>query len=90
MISIDNIGLNYSLSGGSMMMLGGCNFNMLRLIFNNEPEECLTCGTTILRDGVYYKCDYDFKVRFRFPNGGIGEATSTLRGPILWNHPTPV
>ncbi|KAF4636108.1 hypothetical protein G7Y89_g1969 [Cudoniella acicularis] len=84
MVSKDNIGLNYSLSGGSMMMLGAYNFSILRLIFNDEPEECLTCNTNVFSDGVHDKCDYDFKVKFRFPNGGIGEATSTLRGPILW------
>jgi len=41
MVGKDNIGLNYSLSGGCMMMLGGYNFNILRLIFDDEPEECL-------------------------------------------------
>jgi predicted dehydrogenase len=80
----DNIEFNYSLSGGSMMQLGTYNFAMLRIIFNDEPEECLTCDTSIFGDGVHDKCDYDFKARFRFPNGGIGEAMTSLRGPILW------
>jgi hypothetical protein len=48
MVSKDNIGLNYSLSGGSIMMLGAYNFNILRLIFNDEPEECLACDTNVL------------------------------------------
>lgn len=80
----DNIEFNYNLSGGSMMMLGTYNFGMLRIIFNDEPEECLTCDTSIFGDGVHDKCDYDFKAKFRFPNGGIGEATTSLRGPTLW------
>lgn len=84
MVSKDNIGLNYSLAGGSMMMLGSYNFGILRLIFDSEPEECLSCDTSIFRDGVHDKCDYDFKARFRFPNGGIGEATGHFRGPIIW------
>lgn len=80
----DNIEFNYNLSGGSMMMLGTYNFGMLRLIFNDEPEECLSCDTSVFGDGVHDKCDYDFKAKFRFPKGGIGEATTSLRGPILW------
>ncbi|CZR56600.1 related to Oxidoreductase [Phialocephala subalpina] len=79
-----NIEFNYNLSGGSMMMLGTYNFGMLRMIFDDEPEECLTCDTSIFGDGIHDKCDYDFKAEFRFPNGGIGEATTTMRGPILW------
>jgi predicted dehydrogenase len=81
----DNIEFNYNLSGGSMMQLGTYNFTMLRIIFNDEPEECLTCDTSIFGDGVHDKYYYDFKAaQFRFPNGGIGKATTSLRGPIQW------
>ncbi|KAH7330425.1 putative oxidoreductase [Rhexocercosporidium sp. MPI-PUGE-AT-0058] len=80
----DDISFNYKLSGGSMMMIGTYNFAMLRMIFGFEPEECLSCETTVWHDGVHDKCDYDFKAQFRFPNGGIGEATTTMRGPIMW------
>ena len=80
----DNIEFNYNLSGGSMMMLGTYNFGMLRIIFNDEPEECLTCDTSIFGDGLHDKCDYEFKAKFRFPNGGIGDATTSMRGPTLW------
>lgn len=82
--SKDGTEFNYNLSGGSMMMMGTYNFGMLRMIFNDEPEECLTCDTSIFADGVHDKCDYDCNVTFRFPNGGIGEATTSLRGPIIW------
>lgn len=82
--SKDGIEFNYGLSGGSMMMMGTYNFGILRMIFSDEPEECLTCDTRIFGDGVHDKCDYDFKAKFRFPNGGIGEATNSLRGSILW------
>jgi predicted dehydrogenase len=79
-----NIEFNYDLAGGSMMMLGTYNFAMLRLIFEAEPEECLECGTSIFGDGIHDKCDHGFSAKFRFPNGGIGEAMSTMRGSIFW------
>lgn len=67
-----------------MMMMGTYNFAILRLIFNDEPEECLTCDTSIFGDGIHDKCAYHYNAKFRFPNGGIGEATTTMMGPILW------
>ncbi|RYP42282.1 hypothetical protein DL767_000446 [Monosporascus sp. MG133] len=84
MTSPDDIEFNYKMGGGSMMHLGTYNFAVLRMIFKDEPEECLTCDTTVLGDGIHDHCDKDFKAQFRFPNGGIGEATTTLRGSIWW------
>ena len=84
MAAKDNIAFNYSLSGGSMMMIGTYNFGMLRMIFDGQPEECLACDTSIFNDGLYDKADYAFQAKFRFHNGGIGEATTTMRGPTLW------
>ena len=80
----DNIEFNYSLSGSSMMMLGTYNFGVLRQIFNSEPEECLSCDTSIFDDGVHDKYDYDSKAKFLFPGGGIGEAMTSLRGSMFW------
>ncbi|KAK9364733.1 hypothetical protein V1509DRAFT_613191 [Lipomyces kononenkoae] len=80
MTANDNIEFNYNLSGGSMMMLGTYNFGMLRIIFNDEPVECLSCDTSIFGDGVHDRCDYDFKAKFRFLNGDIGEATTDAEG----------
>lgn len=34
-------------------------------------------------DGIHDKCDYEFKPTFRFPNGGTGVASSTLKGEII-------
>ncbi|KAB8336836.1 hypothetical protein FH972_021144 [Carpinus fangiana] len=82
--SKDDIEFNFKLGGGSMMALGTYNFAMLRMVFVDEPEECLTCSTNVYADGIHDQCDYDFKAQFRFPNGGIGEATTTLRGPLWW------
>ncbi|TVY16049.1 hypothetical protein LARI1_G004924 [Lachnellula arida] len=75
----DNIGLNYSLGGGCMMMLGTYNFGLMRMVFNAAPEECLACDTHVHADGMHDKCDYDFTAKFRFPNGGIGEGTYVPR-----------
>ncbi|KAJ5740975.1 Oxidoreductase N-terminal [Penicillium malachiteum] len=80
----DNIGFNYKLSGGSMMMLGTYNFGVIRMIFGDDPVECLTCEPGIFGDGIHDQCDTDFKAKFRFPNGGIAEASTTMRGPIWW------
>ncbi|CAJ2508717.1 Uu.00g137430.m01.CDS01 [Anthostomella pinea] len=79
----DDLEFNYKLGGGSIMALGTYNFAVLRMIFGGEPEECLTCDTSVFGDGIHDQCDYTFKAQFRFPNG-IGETTSTLRGSILW------
>ncbi|QKX55603.1 uncharacterized protein TRUGW13939_02699 [Talaromyces rugulosus] len=84
MVDNNNIGYQYELGGGSMMHLGTYTFAILRMIFNDEPEECLTCKVGTLEDGVHDKCDADSTTTFRFPNGGMAEAKSTFRGPILW------
>ncbi|KAK3369496.1 putative oxidoreductase [Lasiosphaeria ovina] len=68
----DNIEFNYALGGGSMMMLGTYSFAMLRMIFAAEPAECVSVET------------HGFRARFRFPNGGTADATSTMRGSVRW------
>ncbi|KAH6655752.1 putative oxidoreductase [Truncatella angustata] len=80
----DNIEFNYAMGGGSLMQLGTYNVAMLRMIFGGEADECVGCSVGVLGDGVHDRCDADFRASFRFPNGGVGEATSTLRGPLLW------
>ena len=81
--SKNDIYFNYPLAGGTMMGMGTYNFSSLRLIFNAEPEECLSCDAKAYTDGVHNNCDYDFKAKFRFPNGGVGEAQSKLKGATL-------
>ncbi|KAK4224393.1 hypothetical protein QBC38DRAFT_485617 [Podospora fimiseda] len=80
----DNIGYNYKMGGGGMMMMGTYNFGMLRLIFGTEPQECTSCTVNTFEDGVHDQCDIDFKAQFRFPGGAIGEAETTMRGGLLW------
>lgn len=84
MLDKDNIAFNYNLAGGSMMMMGTYNFALIRMIFGEDPVECLTCEPGIFGDGIHDQCDTDFKAKFQFPNGGIVEASTTMRGPILW------
>lgn len=83
MVTKDHIHFNHNLGGGTMMGMGTYNFAALRLMFDDEPEECLSCETEAYTEGVHHDCDYTFKAKFRFPNG-IGEAYSTLQGPTLW------
>lgn len=80
----DGIEFNFDMGGGSMMQLGTYNMAILRMVFGAEPVECVTCETGVLGDGVHDRCDSEFKASFRFPNGGIGEARTTLQGPTLW------
>ncbi|PYI00700.1 NAD(P)-binding protein [Aspergillus sclerotiicarbonarius CBS 121057] len=84
MTTKNDIHFNYKLSGGSMMSMGTYNFAALRVLFGSEPEECLSCEAHSYTDGIHDKCDYDFQARFQFPNGAIGEATSTMNGPTYW------
>jgi hypothetical protein len=67
-----------------MMMLGTYNFGVIRMVFDDDPVECLTCEPGIFSDGIHDQCDTDFKAKFRFSNGGIAEASTTMRGPIWW------
>lgn len=79
----EDLEYNYGMGGGSIMALGTYNFALMRMIFDSEPEECLTCDTKVLGDGVHDQCDYAFMAQFRFGTG-IGEAMTTIKGPILW------
>ncbi|KAF2258394.1 putative oxidoreductase [Lojkania enalia] len=86
-VNKDHIHFNYNLAGGTMMGMGTYNFAALRLIFGAEPEECISADVKAFTEGVHHDCDYEFRAKFRFPNGCIGEAFSTLQGPTLW-HPS--
>ncbi|KAL5372093.1 hypothetical protein DPSP01_013769 [Paraphaeosphaeria sporulosa] len=86
-VNKDHIHFNYNLAGGTMMGMGTYNFAALRLIFGAEPEECISVDVKALTEGVHHDCDTEFKAKFRFPNGCIGEAFSTLQGPTIW-HPS--
>ncbi|KAK6070462.1 hypothetical protein SCUP234_10142 [Seiridium cupressi] len=84
MFTKKDIHFNFNLSGGTIMSMGCYGFTALRLAFGAEPEECIKCDTHSYTDGVHNKVDLDFNAKFRFPNGGVGEAKSTLNGPTLW------
>ncbi|KAL3417503.1 hypothetical protein PVAG01_10513 [Phlyctema vagabunda] len=84
MFTKKDIHFNYNLAGGTIMSMGTYGFAALRLAFGGMPEECVECDTHSYTDGVHDKIDWDFKAKFRFPNGGTGEARSTLNGPTFW------
>jgi len=81
--SKNDIYFNYNISGGTMMAMGTYNYDALRLLFDADPVECISCDTKAYTDGIHAKCDYEFQAKFRFPNGGIGEASSTLQGGTI-------
>lgn len=66
------------------MHVGVYALSMLSMIFDEEPEQCLRCDTKVFNDGVHDRCDTDATIQFRFPNGGIGEVCSSLRGSMFW------
>nr|BAZ95829.1 oxidereductase, NAD binding domain cpaG [Curvularia pallescens] len=74
---------NYNLGGGSIMALGTYNFALMRMAFGDEPVECLSCETQVFADGVHDRCDHSVVAQFQFPNG-LGEAKTTLQGPLWW------
>ncbi|KAJ2975577.1 hypothetical protein NUW58_g8310 [Xylaria curta] len=82
--SKNDIHFNYKIAGGSLMAMGCYSFAVMREAFGAEPTACIDCTTHHYTDGIHDKCDWDFHAKFSFPNGGIGEATSTLRGPTAW------
>jgi predicted dehydrogenase len=51
MLDKDNIRF-YKLAGGSIMMLGTHNFGIIRMVFDDNPVECLTCEPGIFDDGI--------------------------------------
>ncbi|OQE21550.1 hypothetical protein PENFLA_c014G04945 [Penicillium flavigenum] len=88
MLDKDNIVFNYKLAGGSIMMLGTYNFSIIRMVFDDNPVECVTCEPGIFGESIHDQCDTSFKAKFRFLNGGIAEASTTMRGSILWKPAT--
>jgi hypothetical protein len=84
----DDIRFIYSLSGGTLMDLGTYNALTLRQMFWTEPEECIEAIPRMMPKGFDQKCDHAFKVKWRFPNGGIGDIEADLSGrggyPLPW------
>ncbi|RFU29927.1 hypothetical protein B7463_g6402, partial [Scytalidium lignicola] len=84
----DDIRFIYDLSGGTLMDLGTYNVLCLRQIFGTEPEECIEAIPRLMPKGFDQKCDEGFKIKYRFPNGAVGEMECDLasRGgwPLPW------
>lgn len=77
--SKDDIHFNYAIAGGSMMAMGVLQ---LRGAAGGVRRGAgvLEASTNSYADGIHDKCDWDSRTKWRFPNGGVGGARSTLRG----------
>ncbi len=84
----DDIRFRYDLAGGTMMDLGTYPMSALRGVFGDvAPEACLDCAVAPCPP-PNERCDASFSARFRFPNGGVGEAEGDLTAP-LWKFAIP-
>lgn len=76
----DDIRFNYDLAGGTLMDVGGYPLAAVRCAFGADPTECVEADLTRMPPPLD-KCDAKFHVKYRFPNGGIGEILGSLREP---------
>ncbi|KAH8816095.1 hypothetical protein F5884DRAFT_208323 [Xylogone sp. PMI_703] len=84
----DDIRFIYDLSGGSLMDLGTYNVLCLRQILGTEPEECIEAIPRIMAKPFDQKCDESFNIKYRFPNGVIGEIYCDLSAKGGWPMPS--
>ncbi|KAI1442442.1 NAD(P)-binding protein [Annulohypoxylon stygium] len=76
----DDIRYRYDLGGGALMDLGPYTASILTRVFGEIAEEC---EESLTQPGPNDpECDRLFKVRYRFPNGGIGEMEGDLKAPL--------
>lgn len=75
----DDIRFNYSLAGGALMDAGTYPVGVVLLAFGTEPTECIESNMTPMAP-PREQCDATTHAKLRFPNGGIGEIDTTLRG----------
>ena len=78
----DDIRFNYDLAGGCLLDVGTYTLATLRDAFGTEPEECLQADLETLPP-PHDKCDANFKAKFRFPGGRIGEMEGGVRGSYI-------
>lgn len=74
----DDIRFNYDLAGGTMMDVGGYPLGAVRCAMGADPVECLEANLTRMPPPLD-KCDSKCHVKYRFPNGAIGEVIGSLR-----------
>lgn len=78
--SNDSNRFQFKMGGGALMDIGGYTASALLRIFGQAPADCIKCDTEpALLDE---RCDKQFRTKYRFPNGGIGEMEGHLRAPI--------
>jgi predicted dehydrogenase len=86
--SSNNIRFNYDLAGGALMDIGTYSISALRGVFAAEPTECVSAEATVLSGaGEDKRCDESFKAEFKFPNGGVGTISASLRATSWFGLP---
>ncbi|KUI59672.1 D-xylose 1-dehydrogenase (NADP(+)) 2 [Cytospora mali] len=91
-MSDGNIRFDYDLAGGAVLDIGTYTLAALRSVFGAEPEECLEADLERMQP-PYDRCDGNFRAKFRFPGGLIGEMEGGLRGsnfPTSWALPAVI
>lgn len=83
-VTKNDIHYNYNLAGGSMLTIGVYTLATTRSIFGELPEECIECDVTTTDEPAHKNIDWDFRAKFRFPNGGVGQTKSTMWGSTFW------
>lgn len=74
-LAADDARFNYDLGGGALADMGPYTLGALLSIFGGMPT---ACEESVMKKHAN-KVDENFKARFRFPNGGIGELYVSLR-----------
>ena len=67
MVTKDHIHFNYSLAGGTMMEMGTYDFAALRMIFDAEPEDCLSCDVKAFTQGIHQTVTTSLRPNSGFP-----------------------
>ena len=84
----DDIRFIYDLAGGTLMDLGCYCILALRDMMGAEPTQCVEAISTLMPEGYDQKVDHAFKVKWRFPNGGIGDVNVAFNAtggyPLPW------
>lgn len=84
----DDIRFIYDLAGGTLMDAGCYTVLALRQMIGAEPVECIEALPRLMPEGYDQKVDHAFKVKWRFPNGAIGDVnvdfSATGGYPLPW------
>ncbi|KAF4634440.1 hypothetical protein G7Y89_g3667 [Cudoniella acicularis] len=81
----DDIRFLYTLAGGTTMDFGTYTILLLRNIFGDEPEECVSADLKKMPKGYDQNCESAVQAKWRWKNGGTGQMDTDLsRGVRMW------